>query len=250
MTDARRLIITVGTSLFHSASWRCEGDFSAITDYRRWCEPAQLSSPSARRAWSDMATGAAISNQIQELLTAGPEDPEVVGLFDSGFHLQGQYSAEISTLLAMRLKLDRHVALAGFLQTYSSIVLLHGGNRNPAEAAARHLAAVLREHAGVTTSQCQTLEGMTIQQELQSLVNYMENLDRSPADLVATGGYKAFAVALAHIYWQRSGDGWRLFYLHDSDMGELIQEWQVGTNHRIEVGDGVIRYGGKDDHLR
>lgn len=234
---ARRLIITVGTSLFHSASWRREGAFETIAGYEQWLAPPYIVEPAARKAWAGQTAGAAIAAQIEELLTADPEAPELVGLFDSGFHIAGQYSAEISTLIAMRLKLNKHVDFPSFLRTYASIVFLHGSNGDPTEVAARHMAAVLRAH---TVVECRALDGRRLQDQLESLVVHLKAVQDHDVDLVATGGYKAFAMALAHIYWLRARDGWRLFYLHESDTGDLIQEWRKGATRQTEIRDTAI----------
>jgi hypothetical protein len=139
---------------------------------------------------------------------AGP-GRELVGLFDSGFDIAGQYSAEISTLIAMRLKRNKHVGLPAFLTAYASIVFLHGSNGDPTEVAARP-ARRCECIPGRRGMPC--VGGKHLQDQLESLIGYLQEC-RTTTSISWRREDTTFAMALAHIYWLRSKDGWQLFYL-------------------------------------
>lgn len=233
---AKRLIVTVGMSLFSSASWNNAGPFADISGYSEWLS---LDGPAARKSFH---MGAYIEQQITDLLLGDPESGALVAQFAPGFSRANRYSAEISTLISMKHKLNRFVSFGDFLGSYGPVVLVHGGgDGNPSAAAARHVAAALNTHASLRNAELKSLDGGgDIRYELKNLVEYLQNLNHDETDLVATGGYKAYAVALGHVYWQRLDKGWRLFYLHEhkSDMGELVQEWAGTEGPRTDV-DGI-----------
>lgn len=240
----RRLVITVGISLFHSASWKNEEPFANIQDYDRWLDHERLIDPRKRRAWAGrVATGAVIEERIRKLLSANPELPAAVQAFEGAFAgTEKRYSAELSTLMAMRLKLDPRRSFSAFVQAYTSIVFLHGEEKaDESNVAARHLATVLKTYAGVDVQQRGI--GGSIGEQLKQLIEFLaKDTNAPPTDLVATGGYKAFAIIMGHSYFQHASQGWRLFYLHESDMGDLIQEWRDNNGPQIKVGEVQFHY--------
>ncbi len=230
----RRLVVSVGTSLFHSASWRNEGPFALIRGYAEWLRPPQIGSPSKRSALANDTNGAAVEAEILNVVAGLEASNSGVIWFDTAhgnWDPAGRYSAEITTLVAMRRALAPDSTLAAFLEaTYDQVDLLAAESHNDeSHIAGRHLQRALAAH-----SDCKVrlvlFEGASLGPQVQSIVDTL--LERTPerhVDLVVSGGYKAFAVAMGHVYWQRArgGSDWRLFYLHEKEPAELVQEWFV-----------------------
>jgi hypothetical protein len=228
VSDGRILVVTVGTSLFSSASWRGEGFFN-FPRYRRWLEeldadgrPFWLRSPE-RRARDEKTcerVGALLTvkapAELSPLVTIdGSEDPR-------------RYCAELTTLLVTYRETSHGAAsFREFLSRYESVALVCPSNRDDeASLAARHLESILLFQGarnGSGTLLKQTLRSGSSRGRIQQWGEFLGTLDADDVDLVVTGGYKGFAL-LAGDAWARTGSkrGWRVIYLHQDNETDLF----------------------------
>lgn len=214
----RVLVITVGTSLFTSASWRPEGPFSLIEDYRSWCEKNLLTSPAARRASSSRTEA-----ELEERLKARYGNDVHYFAWPPGPPLR--YSAEITTLLRWMQK-EGSRDLPPFLErTYQRIDLVcPSDEEDRARVAADHLHAVLTSKLGLRHVELRNvLTSRSIEEKVAHFQSYLTSLDGQPSDLVVSGGYKVFAMYAA-LAVARAGDRrpWQIIYVHEESLAELI----------------------------
>lgn len=247
MSDGRILVVTVGTSLFSSASWRAEGIFD-FPAYRRWLEeldadgkPLWLRSP--ERRVRDEAT----CRKIRSVLTEqAPADLSSLVTIDDSDDPR-RYCAELTTLL-VTFRETSHGAesFREFLSRYESVALVCPSNRDDeANVAARHLESILLSHGVRNDSGTllkQILRSGSSRGRIQQWGEFLGKLDDDNVDLVVTGGYKGFAL-LAGDAWARTGSkrGWRVIYLHQDNETDLF----VHVDDRI-----LVRSAGEEQDVR
>lgn len=218
MTD-RKLVITVGTSLFSSAAWEAEGKLGDRTGYGDWLTTEYLGNPGLRRS-----RGWSTAGRIQELLE---EDPHTLDdLFEWDVDRPERYSGELNTLIRLY---DRELkdgeAMPDFLRRrYGTIDLVCSSRRDdPARIAAQHLNWVLRERLGHRDCNLsEVLRDEFLQKKTEQFATYLRELPSGPTDLLVTGGYKAFALLCGAMLIRHRADDWRLLYLHEEQQGELV----------------------------
>jgi hypothetical protein len=228
---SKLMFVTMGTSLFHSASWEPrEGKLPCvIPDYDEWLngrppggeEPAPRESPEARLRSPHSGS---IRNALQgalhprngkswaeflppELLAGSPAEPM-------------RYGAELATILKMHEDVNRisPVSLRDFLASYSRIRIISDSDASDLSAtAAAHLVAYLNRVANADLAEALTIAGLSstepgrllgTQDEKGALEKLAEEIravirDRreqpESVDLVISGGYKLYGVALTHL---------------------------------------------------
>lgn len=230
MSEERILVVTVGKSLFSSATWRAENHFD-FRGYRRWCEeldakgkPFWLQNPE-RRAKDD-ATCQKIGNIVKD--KAPSELSRLVTITDSDE--PRRYCAELTTLLAMYRAPGHHTeSFQSFLSGYGAVDLVcPTDERDEAHIAARQLEQILLAQGAKNASGSllkKILRSEAPRHRVKQWGEYLDALtkDKNNIDLVVTGGYKGFAL-LAGDAWARTGSelGWRVIYLHQDKEEDLF----------------------------
>ena len=228
MSDGRILIVTVGTSLFSSATWRGEDVFD-FRGYRKWLEeldkkgePLWLRSPERRvrdeatcQKIRDVLTEKAPADLSPLVTIASSEDPR-------------RYSAELTTLLVTYRETSHQAAsFREFLSGYESVSLVCPSHRDDeAHIAARHLEQILLVQGApnATGSLLRSiLRSGSSRGRIKQWGEFLGTLEADDVDLVVTGGYKGFAL-LAGDAWARTGSkrGWRVIYLHHDNETDLF----------------------------
>ena len=234
MEKIDRLVVTVGTSLFASASWEETGAFAEMKGYSRWCGKL-LERPLERRASNPKLLG-----RIEEYLRKH-ESAARCAFAWPGRPLR--YSAEISTLVNWQGKVGGRQELGAFLNgRYKRIDLVAPSDRDdPARLAADHLQGLLVDRikadnvhvADVLTSPSIQDRVDHFQEYLRSLISAEERID-----LVVSGGYKVFAMSAAVIAsMPRLRGRWRLLYVHEDSYNELIVQAGDTSGVWLEIGN-------------
>jgi len=248
----RWLAVTMGSSLFHSATWRPEGPFAKIPGYGLWTEQPLVRSPRKRsqmcrplRRGQPLQSGEAIERQLEELLReAAPNELAKLVATDLS-SCPGRYSAELTTLLGLLAHDDAGLSLGEFLRRYDHVEILSGEkDADPSHHAGRHFEATLEALVGRRCSTLKPLAGETLPERVKAFQDYLRELPGADAvDLLVSGGFKAFAtVAGRHLPRHPS---WRTVYLHEDSMAVVIEDHLgvviEGRRLDIELGDVDLR---------
>lgn len=229
------LFVTVGTSLFHSASWEPEALERDVPEYFQWTrdeevlsEPeARKRTPAATRIQSRLEFVLRSDNagewaqRLARDLTDGEPDPATAM----------RYSAELATLLKLfEAEGSRGESLADFLGSYERIYLpCDSSGQGPARlayVAAHHLASYLNRLAGnpllaeplpvpglsSTTPDVLLGENSGLGRLSHLILNNVDGADRQ--DFVISGGYKLYGIYLRPLL-DREDREVRLFYIHE-----------------------------------
>ena len=233
VSDSRILVVTVGTSLFSSASWLWEGDLKTVPGYRGWIGD-QLEDPAGRRR-----DGAKTIEKLENFLGKGTEVSEKC--FASDFDHPLRYSGELTTLLRcytspLRRQGGRQgESFSEYLQRrYGEIQLLAATKAsNLSNIAARHLQVILRDKIGhPNVSMPQALRHPDLYDLVGCLRDHLEALFQTSAevDLLVTGGYKAYSLlAGKFVATQPDSYQWRALYLHEEEKSHLVIETKDAT---------------------
>ena len=231
MSEERILVVTMGTSLFSSASWKCEGELKSVRGYRGWIEE-YLEDPAGRGS-----EGARTAEDLEKLLRE--KGTEITSKhFAPDFDRPFRYSGELATLLRFSQSHgEGDESVAAFLRrSYREIQLLAATDvNNSSNVAAKHLQVILRDklsHPNVTVPG--SLRSSHLHELLDHLRKHFEGLARSgaEADLLVTGGYKAYSLLAGKFVATQPDDRrWRALYIHDDKDGHLIVE----TKEAIEI---------------
>lgn len=253
---SKEMFITVGTSLFHSASWEQRGRALDLGDgYAGWLVGEALTSPEQRLAGSGAHTAALIERSLKphnreewsgylptELLAGDPPRPTAM-----------RYSAELATLVLMA---GEKSTLRDLLGSYAAIRLL-ADEAAPTFTVARHLACYFNRIAGkqqeepaqvlpidglASTDPRQLLGDATgLPRLLDEIASRCRETVVTEVDVVITGGYKIYAAALAELGSLLRGTRPRLIYIYEQ--GNQLITFRAG---RIRIGkqeaDLVGRY--------
>lgn len=237
MSEQRTLVVTVGTSLFSSATWRCEDAFN-FRGYRKWIE-SFIEDPAGRRG-----EGSGTAGELKRLLDESGTDLTKT-YFMPDFDRPRRYSGELATLLrCYQSPLSRSgESFAAFLQrSYQEIQLLAATNgSNPSNVAARHLQVILRDKLGhPNVSMPETLRSSYLHELVGFLRDHLVKMARAgtEVDLLVTGGYKAYSLlAGKFVATQPEDRNWRALYIHEEQEGHLIVE----TKDAIEIDKVKVR---------
>ena len=234
------MYVTVGTSLFHSATWEAVPELlREMPSYEEWMAPERLRSPSARQG-SDAGAltetklieklrpdnAAEWSRRLPGDLVAGSPRPDTVM----------RYSAELATIAKLAEQEPvGDVSLRAFLQSYDEIQLVAdpahpASGRNLQWTAAEHLTFYLRSLCGgdQRVKVC-AVEGLAsgspedLFAQERGLGLLLQKLDSALAsgrdlDLIVSGGYKIYGIYLGRLL---VGNGVRMVYIHEKG-GELL----------------------------
>lgn len=229
------LVITVGTSLFTSASWSLDSPFGEIPGYGRWVKE-MLEDAAKRRAVSGTA-----HRRIVERLQA--RDPGDLAHFEWKANRARRYSAEVTTLLRWMARENADDLKTFLEERYRRIDWVCPSDPgDEARIAADYLAAVFRDRLWIAASETRpVLRSGAIADRVRHFGEYLEGLPADGAvDLIVSGGYKVYAMAASVLAATEARRGrWRVIYVHDSSLVELVvQEYSDGTP-RLEIADQV-----------
>ncbi len=245
------MFVTVGTSLFHSASWEPDkAVLLGVQGYYQWTadvailkEPeARKRTSAARRIQADLEEGLRHDNapvwaeRLAHDLTSGNPDPNTVM----------RYSAELATILKLFVAEGGTDSLKDFLRSYDRICLpcdsSDQGTAKLPRVAAHHLAAYLNllagsegllaqplPVAGLSSTDPETLLGETT--GIKELGKKLLKEEAEQLDLIASGGYKLYGIYLYQLLVSKRLPV-RLFYIHE-DAGRLVKMENDETGSRV-----------------
>jgi hypothetical protein len=230
VSDGRILVVTVGTSLFSSASWAYEGELKSICGYRAWVGE-YLEDPDGRRK-----QGPRTVEDLKKLLK--DQGTAITSTyFAEDFDCPLRYSGELATLLRCSQRFGKgDESFAEFLRrSYREIQLLASTNENnKSHLAADHLEIILRDKAGhPNVTRPGSLRSSYLHELLDFLRDHLTQLSRqeAEADLLVTGGYKAYSLLAGKFVASQPKDHrWRALYIHEEDAGQLIVEGRGDTS--------------------
>lgn len=248
----KQMYITVGTSLFESATWEpTDWVLERCPDYKYWCDnPHFLDNPESRRTQNSQS--GRIRDGLRQVLREGaPEDwaqhlPP--GLLDRDSHPTQslRYSSELTTLIKMAQYHPEgepeFTSLRQCLESYHAIfVITDEDQTQPAALAAAHLVAYLQRIVDdervaslpvpwLSSTEPSVLLDQKQSTGLGSLIKRIRERQKdgraTQVDLIATGGYKVYGIVLAQLVstFPLHGASARLIYVHES--GEKLMIFQ------------------------
>ncbi len=243
----RMLVVTVGTSLLTSATWKPEGPFAAIPGYgSQWCTEPRLSSQQQRVAavaQGGSITGESIRRGVRQALETTLTRPDsLVALAAEPTDVEppGRYSAELATIVCL-FREERQPGedrAAFFARRYGGgcWILSSADRSDEASIAATHLTAVFRHlsRSRVVHEPVLPAGGPIVQ--VGALQTWLWGRPQdSTMDIVVSGGYKIFATDVGQLLNFRHG--WRSLYLHESS-ADLVEQ----TSKTLRSSDGTMRF--------
>jgi hypothetical protein len=240
---SRAMFVTVGTSLFHSASWEPVEDLMiAVPGYEAWTRGDLLVSPERRKSAKDAErTLAGLKSRLLEQ-NASIWAARLPAELRSGRPDRGtvmRYSAELATIL----KLGEHEpqssgSFGDFLRSYEAVRLVsdptfYADRGRLSNVAAHHLAAYLAALApGWAGARPEDVPGLSsadpdeflpdddgsglplLAKKLRMAADRHQSID-----LVVSGGYKIYGIYLAPLL---ASSRFRIVYLHEESERLLI----------------------------
>ena len=247
---SRVLLLTVGTSLFHSATWDATGPLEPIRGYQSWLEGEKLRVPKAREGDLRIQRGLEAelleSETVPGQLAAGWVEalPAVLTAGDPAASEAMRYSAELATLIKMADAAQR--PLRNHLASYEKVVVAVDEVHRPVEpkegdmlvkqrysralerykgwVSALHLlayvGAVLGEPRRIERLDVPGLTSTTAEELLQAVVRLGEEAGEihgrhEAVDFVVTGGFKLYGYVLAGVVRAFESDDTGLHYIHE-----------------------------------
>lgn len=249
MNGHRRMIVTVGTSLFTSATWNTQGSpletkTYILRAYEIWLRD-HLEDPQGR-VWMvsdapERLSGQSVRYELETQLNrtnAAQWGTWIARDLDHPL----RYSAELATIVRLfgteRLAGENFGRFLG--NRYREIVLVTIDDRSDlGHIAACHLVEYLKalaEDPGLPIRLEATLRGPRLFDRVTSLDRYLNEQDKVPAcDLVVSGGYKVLSTIAGRYAARR---GWQLIYVHE-DGKDLVQV----ASHQLRIDSTVITMG-------
>jgi hypothetical protein len=252
------MFITMGTSLFHSATWEPEGPLAQLPEYREWTQGDLLVSPDKRLS---CANSAKIRDGLKTLLEARDVDqwwsclPQDLRDGEPLPATLRRYSAELTTILKLANEETQGKGkLKDFLSSYEEIRLAHDpnsppdGGKNLPLIAATHLARYLN---GIPDSQTKavltkipSLSSTDPTELLESNVGLRKLgqeicaalMTWDQVDIIISGGYKIYGIFLAPAIERVQGKIARLIYIHEE--GDFLMRI---TRHSEELDPQAYR---------
>ncbi len=235
------MFVTVGTSLFHSATWEwVEGMRVEVAPYEGWTKDDELlQNPERRKSTRDAAcimdglknrldleNARTWASRLPKRLLAGEPEP----------HTFVRYSAELATILKLA---DRenggNERLGDFLCSYEAIHFVcdpkrYDEKRSLTQVAAVHLARYVNEIAKEEKAEECLIPGLSSHRKDDLLADsntsglrlLAETLRQASAahqqvDILLSGGYKIYGIFLAPLL---QDSRFRMAYIHEE--GELL----------------------------
>jgi hypothetical protein len=231
------MFVTVGTSLFHSASWETVPE---IREYGEWKIDKTLCSPEARKRTRNAER---IEAALEKALCAG--DYELwtqclpADLLAGSPHMDTvmRYSAELATILKTWNLTSDFPAFGEFLRSYSKIHLVADPTSRLPFHAAHHLAQALNALAGnggparvmevygLSSTDPGVLLGDHTGLGLLGRLLFQDWNEVRQMDLVVSGGYKLYGIYLTPLL-PFPDKQVRLLYIHEEG-DHLIQVTQA-----------------------
>jgi hypothetical protein len=235
----RVMYVTMGTSLFHSATWEATDEVcEKVPGYREWTEGDCKTSPDRRQMhplYASIRDGmqAALNARNAEWWAAWlPKDFRNEEPSPGSFL---RYSAELTTILSLSETRPHGSTLSDFLKGYDQARIVHDdrtsdGEKNLPYVAAVHLAYYLNLLAAQADfATCVPLTGLSSsdpQEVLEGLGRLADDIEEARErfqrfDVIASGGYKLYGPVLADL---RSTENIsiRLIYLHEGGRGLFV----------------------------
>ncbi len=235
------LFVTVGTSLYESATWDpAKEPAVSLRGYRAWTiadgADATLLSPDNRRLHSQALL---LRAQLVEKLTevngeewAGALPEELFGVCPEAQAMR--YSAEVATLLLFAQDHRRNLeTLRQFLVRHEIRIAFdpteRESDRPRAIVAARHLIAILRRLAPEGAVEALPIEGLSSPDPKQLLAKerglgaFLSEVRKEASrdgtvekvTIILSGGFKIYGILLGHLLGQGTPN-LRLVYIHES----------------------------------
>lgn len=252
------MFVTVGTSLFQSASWEPQDDGELpvkVPYYRQWLAAEQLGSPEARRA---TRYARETENELREALD-GKNAAQWARFLPSELFGDGwpapatvmRYGAELATILKLHELEGKSRSLRDFLRSYEIHVIyddrVSERGTAPVFVAARHLIGYLDAIAGTAVAAPLEIPGLSSTDpelligskakptglwKLACTLEPVVKAGERDVDILFTGGYKLYGVVLSHL---SSYPRVRLMYIHETaDTLVIFAENQIGVRGRFE----------------
>ena len=238
------MYVTMGTSLFHSATWDADETLRRESfPYTNWLTDEAKKSPE-RRMGSESSErirrGLKQSLNLKNAADWAKRLPKNLLTGNLPVTTPMRYCAELSTLLKLAEATEGLGDLQELLNSYQEIRLIYDRNFSDSEGfnlpaiAAEHLAAYLHAIAGRSVAQPVSEDGISSRDPrvlLEALGTFRSGLqsEQRSVDLVISGGYKIYGMLLAPL----AGERLRLLYIHESseelviysDGEARIDEW-------------------------
>jgi hypothetical protein len=236
----RVMYVTMGTSLFHSATWEPNEEVcKLVSGYEEWTGEETRSSPSSRQASPHAASirerlGYALRTNNAERWAKWLSADLLAGRPSTGSLLR--YSAELTTLLKLAETRPAGQTLADFLNGYGEIRFVYddrspaSGGPNLPQIAASHLACYLNVLAGQEKrAGLVAVPGLSSQnpdEVLEGIQGFGDEIAKAIEqfrwfDFIASGGYKLYGTLLADLRDIPSISA-RLIYLHEEGQGIFV----------------------------
>lgn len=231
------MFVTVGTSLFNSASWRSDamdadilGSLDLARAYNNWCAH-YLGSPSKR------ARDYLLSNKIGEILKCAPnETPLTRNLATENPHIHyKRYSAEISTIIKYATRVEEGDDWQGFLREFQILLITDTNDYSGTEQAtmkqiSEHLSEQLRILAGNVSCELLPCPGLSANQPRAlktNLINILKTVYKISTNdaesvFITSGGYKILGNYLFSLINYSNIDNAECVYMHE-DSEHLIR---------------------------
>lgn len=236
------MFITMGTSLFHSATWEPgAGALAGLQKYEEWTSPDLLKSPEKRLS---SASATEVRNSLKILLKA--ENAEEwwgyaardLAHGDPNPNTLMRFSAELTTVLKLAqeepAKSDK---LSDFLSSYDEILLAFDPDNkdqgpNLPKIASYHLYSYL-SHLGKSRIVLQAIPGLSDPSPATLLDDPNRGLRKlarivaeagarnEQMDFILSGGYKIYGIFL-HPLLREERRNFRLIYLHEEGSKLLV----------------------------
>lgn len=249
MSDSQRvMIVTVGTSLFTSASWKPQGPLADIEGYELWASEADLlRSPAARarmcRATGNtVVTGSAVEAGIEKAIRN--DSDAAAGQLEALLETEpvARYSAELATIVGMwkTLRPEQGQGITGFLTaSYRELRLLCSSDENDrsylAATQLKAQLATLNSGLGGIVQLSSRIAGSSVVEKAASFKAVIDALEEdSGVDFVISGGYKIYAAIVTRLL----RGNWRVFYLHEEE-AQLVTTDVFGQHIRLSSDNGV-----------
>jgi hypothetical protein len=229
------MFVTVGTSLFHSASWE-KDSLTEIREYGEWTADKTLCSPEARKRTRNAER---IEAALEKGLCAGDYDLWArrlpADLLSGSPHMDTvmRYSAEFATILKTWNLTSDFPSFGDFLRSYSKIHLIADPSSRLPFQAAHHLTHSLNQVAGNDgPAQVMPVYGLSSTDPAVLLGDHtglgllgqiiLPDLNGAlQTDLVVSGGYKLYGIILTSLL-RLPEKKVRLLYIHEEG-NRLIQ---------------------------
>lgn len=228
----RQMFITVGTSLFSSATWEAAKEILDVCPgYDHWTRaPAFLGSPELRRSRNSTSEKIRFSLEtaLRERLPGfwAPHLPEDFRAGEVRMGTAMRYCAELATLIKLAEQDDEGRKLRALLKSYEEVFVAFDADvARPTAVVGPHLVSYIKVASGADRVRPLPVPGLSStdgdkllqpNSGVMLLKKRIIELAKQPAiDLLVTGGYKVYALVLASLLFHLRARTCRLVYIHE-----------------------------------